>query len=531
MLWGRSQSTHWSAPDARWLAGEVLSAVASKYGSQIWSNSKGIIDEREVGRQIQSDLEEKFEASPELFAAQFEVSKSVIYDIIKNMGLKDVYVGEHVVIPKPRVKELAANLKTMGSLVSRSFACDQLGVSFDVLNWLLQRDRDLIRINETLINVDEYESRRNAIHENLVNATSPIQIAPLEPNSDIRQAVLADDETPGSYDGSTGLWTPTRWVEARKKQCVEIFEKNGYISDQDLSDYGEKKSKFARNMKAVSLAGYLVSPDYLASQKKLINDALSEKGWFDKQTLELGPDIAENIDITCPAYRKYLVKPSFLASQRETLAGSLSQHAVEVAESQGKRWIPKASDLTIDPSIPQDLASILKELALPVVREECVASSKKILEAKEAEKARINDLKATVYLQGLLSVADENLKQLLWDEWLQYVAESGPVKSLSQAQVQYLGQFSPEEVEATAANMTAKVKSQLRAAKDPALILHLAIVLYHHAHYSPGLLKLRGRAIPLVLKTFNFPISFVELKNMIRHPARSLTEQVKKDVL
>lgn len=529
MLWRRTPSVHWSEADARWLTASILPQLIEKHGSQIWASSQAIVDERAVAHQIQLDLENKEDSSPELLAAQFEVNKAVVYDIIRKLNLKDVYVGPHVVLPKPRVEKLEAELNKITEPVSTLAACERLGVSLDVLDWLVRRVTDLTRLNDTLIRTDEYQSRRSLLHEKISLAETPIEIASLEPNSDILQAVLAQESTAGSYDASTGLWTPTKWVEARKKQCTDIFEKSGYISTKELTDFGERKSKFAKKMHAVEFARYVVAPSFLAGQEQLINDEVSEKGWFDLRTLILGTESAAHIDIKYPIHENFVIKPSFLTSQKDSLSEPVYSKALETAEQRSVQYVPKASDLKVDPSIPRDLATIIAEYSLPSIREHCVTVAKKILDAKAADKARVNQLKAAVYLQGLLSVGDEKLRHMLWEEWSQYVAEIGPVKSFAQAQAQYLGEFSPEEVKETADQMIDKVRMQLRAAKDPALILHLAIIVYHHNHYSPGVLKLRGRIIPAILKEFHFPISFVELKNMIRHPAQRLIDHVKSD--
>jgi hypothetical protein len=339
----------------------------------------------------------------------------------------------------------------------------------------------------------------------------------------------------------------------RKKQLDRLLD---HLSNEGVLEIAELKANGVKNIQRFAVdvgvtvhisPNYLVSSNYIDIIRQFVQRKLTAPGWIDLAAIEF-PEIANTTDRTYiieqlivsniprktvrNVNKRFLVTSEFELTLKQNLTEHFINDAKEAADSLANNLQVVARDgdefelkdaiikqtrqpdqetitnyTTTQFDLPSTLASALmatiaKEIRL-VYLDHITETTINILQDTKKDAS----IRFTVYLQGLHSLNDKKLRAKLWTELLDYCKinlEILPINGDEQIDDPLPWMIADQTVlSACKDRLTTNLKAQLNKVSDPALILHLAVLLIHGQSIAvnpPGLLKASGKHVPKLLK-------------------------------
>ncbi|ODQ50497.1 hypothetical protein SAICODRAFT_9774 [Saitoella complicata NRRL Y-17804] len=386
---------------------------------------------------------------------------------------------------------------------------------------------------------------------NTTNPLTPHLLPPL-----LRSPRLSNQ---GTLDG--GVWTPTSYTQHKQREAVERFRRDGYISKHLLKGSELRVEETG----AMGLATVWVSSAYIANIEALvegihsfssITDLVPELEWEDAQELLTGhvlPRVPPGV-VFVGVGKGYVVRREFLGRvEGGCTAFALSEAAKtkpkplakkkSAGEGQGlslqtlkkhSAGMPEFADAEVPAVLREELVRRVWPVAARVFEERVKAvyldvevESAPTPTSGSGPKAAMERLRArwTVYANGLKDLKSRSLKASLGrflcevsgEEMVKAATDVGDKSELkfdAEAAKKLLEEgdvagftslFSVKEnaetVEAAKTEILQNLGTQLSAATDPALVLHLSVLLILARNSkSNGVINASGKFVPKLIK-------------------------------
>lgn len=559
MLWGK-KPLEFSVAETKAIVQEALPELEKKLGQPLYLTSAGVVTHDQLANDVRDLLTKgREETSLDLMSFDLDVARTSLQSVLNELKLDNVYFGS-IILPQPVVLSNLENLKNVQEPVLAVEYCKTHNISMKLLEWLC-KNSDFVIIEGVLLKESLFTAAKKEFLQDLSKQASPISLKDLVPNDLLISVLLTiysnSAEIAGSIDRNTLVYTPRSYVESQRTQALDKLRSDGKISNGELSKLNIRDpAKFARKNNMIDIEGYVVTPEYVASQRDHVKQLLDTQGYVSiDEDIELGQKIVDKLGLQARfsnGYNRFFVSPTFETKLKDEVASEASKKAEEDAEKvniapgerikelvarvSGKALSIRDIEQRLD-SLPEKLQKQIAMRISQAIRQSYLDKATQVLQAKLDEIQKQVNLKLGVYLGGLLTL-EEPLRAVAFKEWEQYLSDCDclPVSGIDDAKSSYIESSSVEELQATAAQVLSHQERKLQAASDPALVLHLAVVVWHarnHVANKTGVLRIRGKLVPKVLKAFEFPPSFNQLKKAVvsGDGAKELAKEVKEQVL
>lgn len=541
MLWGK-KSIEFSVADTKAIVQDALPQLEIKLGQPIYLTSTGIIPHDQLVREATELLTKGHEeTSLDLMSFDLDVSRQALQAALDDVKCSRVYFGS-TVLPQPVVEAKLDELRKVQDPISAVEYCKRANISMKFLEWLC-READFVIVEGVLLQNAMFTRAKQDFLQDLKSQTSPVELSTLVPEKTLLSVLLSvnanSQEIPGSIDKTSLVYTPRAYVEAQRRGALDLLKQKGHISVEELAKYSVKDhAKFARKNNLVYVKGYVLTPDYVSAQKHIVKTLLDEKGYvFIEDDIDLGSTIVEVLDVSprySTGFTRFFVNPSFENRLKDRITADASERGenealkVSVAAGEeinnlvgqvsGKAYTLRDIEQRLD-DLPEKLQKQIAPRISARARQAFIDSATRVLQTKLDEAQKQVDLKLGVYLNGVFSL-EEPLRAVVFKEWQQYLSDCNcpPVTDIEAAKDRYVDGASEQELAASAAQIVASQQRKLQVTTEPAMVLHLAVVIWHAEHHVPskaGVLRIRGKIVPKILKSFEFPESFNLLKKAV----------------
>ena len=560
MLWSRKE-VEFSEEDCQAYLDLALPQIVEAVGEPIYVCGSSLITESHIERQVESLLSSATTTlDTTAIATQIGVPRvavdAVITRAIKNVG---AFFDNVHVLPAKQLADIAQSLTNISKIGE---ICTRKGITIKAAEHIVKSSDKLTLVGDVIVPNEVLETHLTAFQNALQSAEAPLKYKEVEPNDTLLELIKTKLNIPPHQT----RFLPQVYTEKHTQQAAEILEQVGYVAQSVFAEFIDP-AKFAKSHESIVLGSWVVQKKFVQTKTKEIQAALQSHLYFDLRDLPLGPDLAKHIVSEDPKLAKlkgdgkkypanYLVKSQLEKDVLASVSSTVLKTAAEKAEavpldkvngtSTLNEFVDKVSLPTLaevqeqipESQVPADLK--IGPAIWPSIRQSYRVQVSKCLEPL-FETAQLKlEAHITVYLNGVLSLvdkdADSDLIDMAWHEWQQYVSERqyNVPSSFEIAKSQFKADDYVDETRTTLiAKSQAKLDKVLKSKKkDGALVLHLAATIYHATHFSPhGLLKIRGKAVPKLLKQYEFPASFTELKSKIRDPSPELLDSVRSTVV
>lgn len=558
MLWGR-KPLEFSVADTKAIVQEALPELEKKLGQPIYLTSTGVITHDQLANDVRDLLTKgREETSLDLMSFDLDVARNSLQAVLDESKIDKVYFGS-TILPQPVVQANLDKLENVQEPVLAIEYCKTHNISMKLLEWLCKQ-ADFVIVEGLLLKELSFTTAKKEFVQNLSEQKEPTNLKDIVPNKLVLPVLLSvysnSSEIPGSIDRNTLLYTPRSYIESQRSRALDKLRSDGKISNEELKNLTVRDpAKFARKNSMIDIEGYVVTPEYVASQTDHVKQLLDDPGYVViDEDIELGQKIVEKLSVQprfSNGFNRFFVNPAFETKLKDQVTEEATKQAEDEAEKvtitpgEGiKELVAKVSGKALSirdveqrlGDIPEKLQKQIAVRISPSIRQSYLDQASQVLQAKLDEIQKQVTLKLGVYLSGLLTL-EEPLKAVAFKEWEQYLSDCDclPVSGVDDAKSNYVENVSVEELQSTAAQIVSTQERKLQAASDPALVLHLAVVVWHARHHVPsqtGVLRIRGKLVPKVLKAFEFPSSFNLLKKAVvsGEGAKELAKEVKQQV-
>lgn len=483
------------------------------------------------------------------------------------------YDGAKVLTPK-RIAIIGSELRNNDEILSLSDVCQKYNLTIKASEFIFKGSNGipgLILSGDVVIPEELLIRHQHILEENISSAESPIKYSDIETDNRIlpllkKRLGIQSHET---------LHVPKTYIDSQVKQADAQMNAKQYVEINDFSGETIKQAVIKHLLQTYAgskqLGPFVVSETLIRESHKQLDSHLSEHQWFDTRDIPLQPYLANYILDENDKYRKLQCKnkPAILAKSSleksaitfvvdawkpkiEEQANSLDFSKVDGSSSLAsfvdRISLPTAKELQDDVAEMAPAEIGLAGSITPSVRKQLVDYGTSKLQPKFEDALHKAEAKVRAYLNGCVSIenisgsdsGENSTFSLVWDEFQQYVSErqfSVP-ENIPVAQSQFpapddlLAQAVADLQQSASAKINKLGVTAKNAAKDAAPLLHLAVVIYHSRKLHPdSFLKIRGKAVPRVVKLFDFPKSFTDLRTNLKSPDLELLQKVKEDAL
>lgn len=548
MLWTRGPQLQLSSDDRKTLITAALPEISARLGEPVYLNSVGLITHTRLRERIREILESNQEqTSADLIAMETGVERKHIKIFLDELEkeMPNVYFGL-VILPVPVTRKLLEKIQSIVQPQSVSDFCTSNNITSELFHWCIERSPQVVIVENYALNKELLEENENHCLDVLADAASPVPINSLS-SEPLRSILIKRLEFKIDGEFVKGFYIPASYKKLQMQQCRETLGRVGFVSKEQFDRLDIDMNHFARAEDAIVLDNGVLSKSRFEAEKQFLTEQLAAVGYFRVGDLEFGDAGVKLMNLKISTgYTHYLVRPKFEASLREQCMSSFKKEledrvaSLSIDSKETVQELMKKIDMPSDSVIEQRLESrgIPSQLSRQIVahigvkvRQKCLETTKSAVEKAHSEAVRAVDLKIAVYLFGVKSCPDF-IQAAVFNEWQQYVIECGAVPSdtIEQGQRHFASQFAPGELEACAAQLVQVTRKKLVNTTDPAKLLLLAIIVYHASHFAgnQGVLRIRGKQIPKLLKAFEFPPEFTELKDAVK--AKNVSKDIQDKV-
>lgn len=495
------------------------------------------------------------------------------------------FQSEDNILCEKEVKKLVALLiektQAAGAVKYLPF-CSENQINYNAVEYFTRiAEPELVISREFVILKSLFDDGKNTLVGKLQNSKAPMSLnsLPAEPgfNAQVWEEIiqtaskwLKSNDSKGNIDRDN-FFTPHAYREMQQTSLVEKLKSNGVIKAQEFSTAGVRDGvKFCQNQGLTCglLKTIIYTEKFLKSEVQKHQAELESKGWAaikyempltdEEQFIKkiLIPQLQGRLLVTKERTSTYVISTSFfnnlvtkmnnhfngliasIVDNTFKANSKITSESVATIVSKIVHGPDGPSEATLGPFLivqDEDLRRYLTKRCLSTVREDFSSSVKTLVESKLSEIEDNASKKQLVYFNGVDSIKQYDAKtaKTLDEELLTKYAHRPTVH------------FEKEALEATREQIVDRLRQQLQAAKEPALVLHLAVLIAHSDFFSqqtglPGALKASGKYVPKLLKVlkaagYSGTEAFTELKQAIsqgsKEEAGNLRAAVKELVL
>lgn len=495
----------------------------------------------------------------------------LINKVVSKNGL--FFDGAKVLTPK-RIAVVGSEIRSNDEILSLGEVCQRYNLTIKAAEYIFKGSNGisgLILSGDVVIPEELLLRHQHALEEKISSAKSPIKYSDIE--QDNRILPLLKKRL--GIQSHEIVYVPQSFIDTQISQADAQMDAKQYVELNDFSGETIKQAVIKHLLQTYhsskQLGPFVVSEDLIKTSHKQLDSHLSEHQWFDTRDLPLQPYLANYILDENDKYRKLqsknkpaiLVKPSLEKSAISFVVDAwkpkiLQQvDAVDFSKVDGSSSLASFADRVSLPTA-KELQNDVVEMApaeiglsnhiTPSVRKQLADFSTNKLQPKFEDALRRAEAKVRAYLNGCISIekvsgsenGENSTLSMVWDEFQQYVSEhqfSVPENiTVALSQFPATDDLLAQTVADLQQSATAKINklgvSAKSVSKDAAPLLHLAVVVFHSRKLEPNsFLKIRGKAVPRVVKLFDFRTSFSELRANIKSPGLELLQKVKEDAL
>lgn len=512
-----------------------------------------------------------------LIASDIGVDQSVVREQIKHVENVQFFQSEDNVICEKEVKKLTHLLveetQAMGARRYLPF-CSEHQINYNAVEYFTKIAKPELVISRELVVLKLlFDSGKKNLVNKLQSSETPLSLNALPAESGFNAQIwdeiiqtaskwLKDESPQGNLDRDN-VFTPFAYREKQQTGLVEKLRNNGTIKSQEFSATGIKDGvKFCKNqgLCCAQLKAIIYTDDFLLSEVQKHQAGLESKGWSsikyempltdEEQFIKkcLIPQLQGRLVVTKERTSTYAISTSFLNSLVSKINSHFSSLVEQTVDATFKANPKIASEsvativskIVHGPDGPSeaslgtflnvqddDLRRYLMKRCLATVRDEFSSSVKTLVESKLSALEDDATRKQLVYFNGVDSIRQYDAKtaKALDEELLTKYAHRPTI------------QFEKEALDITRKQLVDRLRQQLKAAQEPALVLHLAVLIAHSDFFSqqtgtPGVLKASGKYVPKllkILKAAGFPQDekLIELKQAISQGSKEETTRLR----
>lgn len=563
MLW--NTSVQFAPEDVQTLVNSALPELTKVLGEAAFTTDEdkpSLVTQSEIKRRVESILAG---ASSNLdtasLALQLHASRSSVDAILVEAvnATQSFFDGVHI-LPHRRLKAIGDKVLARGHICTLGDICSDERITLKAASYAIkQKHTELLIVGRDEYVVPQFllDLHVSAFKKALNSASKPQKYSSIEEDKILLSLVKHQLGIP-SHETE---FIPESFVLAQQKQTESLLSSTGYVYITEIASI-EDPSKMVKRTQSYLIEKYVVSREYTEKEHKRLLASLSSSGFADMRDCELYPQlpkfIIEELDPTLQKFRSskyhtaFLVKPSleqdFVAKVTTELIKDAQKQASELniavngsstlSDFVEKIRLPEIAQLQAfveEMNIPKDLK--IADHVLSQVRKIFIEDASALLRPKFDAALENLEAKVRCYLNAIVELPPSDLRTLAWEEWQQYVNDmhfSVPA-NVDTAQQQFRMEATDLQstVKQLQKNALQKLKKLKLRPKDAPLLLHIAAAIYHSQNFAkePAFLKIRGKAVPKLIKQFDFPPCFDALRKQIKEGPENVMKAVKTSVL
>lgn len=563
MLW--KTSVQFASEDVRTLIYSALPDLKKTLGEPVYVTDEekpSLVTQSEIRRRVERVLAEaSFTLDTAELAAQLHASRSSIDAVLAEAvsATHSFFDGVHV-HPRRRIEAVSDKVLAQGLIRTLSDICSDEKITLKAAAYAIKQKAPHLLI----VGREEYVVPRllldqhvSAFKKALESASEPTKYSSIERNS-VLLPLVKHQLGIASYETE---FVPESFVLARQRQAESLLSSIGYVATSEIASI-EDPQKLAKRTQSYQIEKYVVSRRYAETEHKRLLASLSASGFADLRDCELYPQLSkfiiEELDSTLQKFRfskyppAFLVKPSLerdlvtkanivLAKEAQTQAMLLDlvvDGSSALSDFVAKLHLPEPAQLqpfVDEMKIPGDLK--VGDRVLAQVRKAYSEAASTALRPRFDAALEKLEAKVRCHLNAILGLPSSDLRTLAWEEWQQYVngLQYSVPANADAAQQQFRVDAAVlrsvvKELQNNALQKLNKLKSR---PKDAPLLLHLAGIIYHSQHLAtePAFFKIRGKAVPKLIKQLDFPPCFEALRKQIKEGPEDVMTEVRECVL